>query len=156
VLRQMGKGPGPGACLLMLLKGSAAVLLARPCPAAHCQRQSDWWGWSAAGLWRPWPGHNSADLAGVQGRQRPWPPAWHLLSAWCRPWVLACFGLFLATLDGQPDRLALETWCALCRRCDAGQLHGTAGTGLRRPYLGPGRCSPPCWWLWRHRATRAP
>jgi len=109
VLRQMGKGPGPWWCsCLDVLKGSAAVLLAKDLlrqPLLIKRQQADWWV-VAAGLARPGRPH-LADLAGVQGRQRPWPPAW--ASARLVPSVgLAASACFLPTLTSARMRLTLE------------------------------------------------
>lgn len=75
VLRVLGKGPALAVFLLDVLKGTAAVLLAKAVlqPLGDFSSASDWGWWQRA--WRPW--RATSGRCGWAGKAvRRWPPAW--------------------------------------------------------------------------------
>jgi len=148
----MGKGPALVVFLLDVLKGSAAVLLRqRPCSSRPDQRQHRATTWVVAAGLGPWPAH-LADLAGVQGSAKAWPPAWACCSLVpaVGPGLLR---LFLGTLTVSRSSRS-RAWCrpepAACLYAGSFMTAGTACGGLS----GPGRGLTPWWVVWRHRATQ--
>ncbi len=150
VLRQVGKGPALVVFLLDVLKGSAAVLLARillqPLLASA---SGDWWvvGAGLAAL----AGHSWPIWLGCKGGKAVATGLGMLLGL--VPAVgLACFGLFLATL-------ALSRIVSLSSVVAALSLpllmladFAAAGTGLRPAYLTLAILTT-LLVVWRHRAN---
>lgn len=74
VLRVLGKGPALVVFLLDVLKGTAAVLLAKAVlQPLGFSAISDWGWWRRA--WRPWPATSGRYGWAGKGARR-WPPAW--------------------------------------------------------------------------------
>lgn len=83
VLREVGKGPALVVFLVDVLKGAAAVLLAKTLlPPLALGAATDWWV-VASGL-AALAGHSWSIWLGGKGARR-WPPGWGCCWAWC-PW----------------------------------------------------------------------
>lgn len=92
VLRQLGKGPALVVFLVDVLKGTAAVLLAKALlqPSGFTPG-TDWWV-VAAGL-AALAGHIWPVWLGWKGARRS-PQGWACCWAWCRPWAWPASGPF--------------------------------------------------------------
>ncbi|APD47574.1 MULTISPECIES: glycerol-3-phosphate 1-O-acyltransferase PlsY [Synechococcaceae] len=150
VLRQMGKGPALVVFLLDVLKGSAAVLLAKALlQPLLISDSSDWWV-VAAGL-AALAGHIWPIWLGCKGGKAVATGLGMLLGL--VPAVgLACFGLFLATLTVSRIVSLSSVVAALSLPLLMQGSFMTAGTGLRPAYLALAVLTTVLV-VWRHRAN---
>ncbi|NQV10579.1 MAG: glycerol-3-phosphate 1-O-acyltransferase PlsY [Cyanobacteria bacterium] len=150
VLRQMGKGPALVVFLLDVLKGSAAVLLAKALlQPLVITASSDWWV-VAAGLaalaghiWPIWLGGKGGKAVAT---------GLGLLLGLVPAVGLACFGLFLATLVVSRIVSLSSVVAALSLPLLMQGSFMGSGTGLRPAYLALAVLTTVLV-VWRHRAN---
>ena len=149
VLRVLGKGPALVVFLLDVLKGTAAVLLAKavlqPLRAPAVPAIAVWW-WPA---WRPWRATSGrSGWAGKGGKAVATGLGMLLGLAW--PVGLACFGIFLTMLS--LSRIVSLSSVVAALALPLLMLGSFGVTGMRPAYLSLALLTTVLV-LWRHRSN---